>query len=331
MRSFRVGLLLKTACVSGALICTACVASRPPSPAPAVVTPPDEAMKVIQLLEERVKRDSEDFASYNRLSGQYLQRARALDDETYLERARGAAETSLAIMPFERNTSGLFALAGYEQATHKFAAARDHAKQLIQLQPGRSDPYLLLGDALLELGDYAEAAEVFRTMQRMESGANAQIEIRLARLAALHGDPTRAKDHFRTALQLLQNLPVPPRDAIAWCHWQLGETAFARGDYKTAERHYRDALAAYPEERHALAALARVRAARGDLADAIAHYEQIVRRGLHIRSLPPRSEISTSSGDANRKPLSIIVGSSRSRARVRTTIACSRCFTPTMT
>jgi hypothetical protein len=37
-------------------------------------------------------------------------------------------------------------------------------------------------------------------------------------------------------------LPSPPREAVAWCHWQLGETDFSVGDYNSAERHYRNAL-----------------------------------------------------------------------------------------
>ncbi|MEJ7713577.1 MAG: tetratricopeptide repeat protein [Pyrinomonadaceae bacterium] len=47
---------------------------------------------------------------------------------------------------------------------------------------------------------------------------------------------------------------------------------------KRAERHYLDALVTFPDYYNALAALGRVRAARGDLQGAIEHYEQVVRR-----------------------------------------------------
>ena len=70
---------------------------------------------------------------------------------------------------------------------------------------------------------------------------------------------------------------VPNTETISWCHWQLGETAFAIGDYASAERHYRDALTALPDYFRALASLGRVRAAQADLAGAIERYEQAVR------------------------------------------------------
>src|SRR5206468_7071766 len=62
-----------------------------------------------------------------------------------------------------------------------------------------------------------------------------------------------------------------------WCQWQLGETAFAVGDYVTAEKHYRDSLSTFPDHFRALASLGRVRAAVGDLPGAIEHYEHAVR------------------------------------------------------
>lgn len=64
---------------------------------------------------------------------------------------------------------------------------------------------------------------------------------------------------------------------MAWCQWQLGETAFAIGDYGLAENHYRAALRTAPDYFLALRSLGRVRAARGDAAAAITYYERAVR------------------------------------------------------
>ncbi|MEP6664394.1 MAG: tetratricopeptide repeat protein, partial [Verrucomicrobiota bacterium] len=69
----------------------------------------------------------------------------------------------------------------------------------------------------------------------------------------------------------------PPRETVAWCRWQLGETAFSHGDYKMAERHYRAALITSPGYVRATAALGRVCAANGDRIGAITYYEQAVR------------------------------------------------------
>ncbi|MEP6957041.1 MAG: tetratricopeptide repeat protein, partial [Chthoniobacterales bacterium] len=75
----------------------------------------------------------------------------------------------------------------------------------------------------------------------------------------------------------LGDSPQPPLEPVAWCHWQLGETAFALGDYATAEGHYRDALNVAPDSFRALGAMGRLRAARGDLPAAIQFYEEATR------------------------------------------------------
>jgi tetratricopeptide (TPR) repeat protein len=103
------------------------------------------------------------------------------------------------------------------------------------------------------------------------------IEQRRARLAALHGALDGAQLHLANALKKVLELTAPPRETVAWCRWQLGDTAFAAGDYATAERHYRDALTTFPNYFRALASLGRVRAAQGDVLGAIEQYEHAVR------------------------------------------------------
>ncbi len=232
----------------------------------------------IRALEERIKRDPEDHAALNRLAGYYLQRARETGNADYIDLAARAARRSLASVSEVRNTSGLAALTQAEFAAHDFALARDHALQLTKLDPGKSYSFGLLGDALLELGDYDAAESAFRQMERVNGGIGHSSETRRARLAFLRGDAAGANRHLKNALALALDLPVPSREAVAWYRWQLGEIAFATGDYETAERHYRDALVTFPDYFRATAGLGRVRAAHGDVTGAIEHYERIVNR-----------------------------------------------------
>jgi tetratricopeptide (TPR) repeat protein len=253
-------------------------ASHPP-PLPAAVPLPseDQANKIsIRWLEDRVRRDPEDFISHNKLVGYYLQLQRETGAQAYLELASRAARASLAVLPAEQNRGGLTALAQVEYASHDFAAARDHAQLLSQLDPRRSYPLEILGDALLELGDYDKAATIFHRLEELGSGSLGA-ETRLARLALLRGQTDVAVRRLSRALTLsLKNFP-PSRETVAWCRWQLGETAFAVGDYETAERHYRDSLVSFPNYYRALASLGRVRAARGDMSGAIEQYERVTR------------------------------------------------------
>jgi tetratricopeptide (TPR) repeat protein len=235
----------------------------------------DASESAIRFLEERVNRYPLDFMAHNKLAGYYLQRQRETGNMTYLELASRAARASLAVVPTAHNVGALSALTQVAYASHDFAAARDYALQLAQRDPGKSYPYELLGDALLELGDYDSATHAYRKVQ--EPGMSMSGETRQARLALLRGQPDLATLHYANAVILALELRLPSREAVAWCRWQLGETAFSIGDYETAERHYRDALITFPDYYRALASLGRVLEARGNRADAIVQYERVTR------------------------------------------------------
>jgi tetratricopeptide (TPR) repeat protein len=239
------------------------------------------AEETVRFLESKVRRDPEDFIALNKLAGYYLQHVRETGDVTYLNLASRAAQASLATLPPEQNTGGLTALAQVRYASHDFIAARKFAKRLTELEPGKSYPFQILGDVLLELGEYDKAEAAFRQMEQfggIQGLTRVAIEQRSARVAALHGDMDTARRSFSSALKLALALPVPPRETVAWCYWQLGETAFAAGDYATAEQHFRDSLLTFPDYFRALASLGRALAARGDTTGAIEQYKRAVQR-----------------------------------------------------
>jgi tetratricopeptide (TPR) repeat protein len=263
--------------------CSGRLSSPPPLPTPpaAPLAPDyDSIENTIRFLEDRVKRDPDDIIAYNKLTGYYLQRLRETGSLNYLDLASRAAHASLnAVSASIGNTGGLAGLAQVEYAAHEFAAARDHAKELMERDPSKSYPYQILADSLLELGDYVAADAILAQMERRSDGTQSAaigIETRLGRLSALRGDAGSARRHFNAALIDALNLDPAPRETVAWCRWQLGEIAFSTGGYEAAEQHYRDALITFPDYYRALASLGRVRAARGDLVGAIEQYERAV-------------------------------------------------------
>jgi len=243
----------------------------------AITKPPIETdvHAYIRFYQARVQRDPDDARSQNALAELYLEAVRETGNEDYLPLALVAARASLAAVGPEKNVGGLTALAHAEFANHDFSAAREHALTLVPLNPGKGEPYAILGDARLELGDYDGASEAFAEMQRLSGDAGT--ETRPARLALLRGRTDDARSHFLAALTTSLALPQPPRETVAWCQWQLGETAFSAGDYGEAERRYREALTQNPDDFRALASLGRLQAARGDLLSAIDSYERAIR------------------------------------------------------
>ncbi|MEO6036158.1 MAG: tetratricopeptide repeat protein [Verrucomicrobiota bacterium] len=229
----------------------------------------------IRFFSERVKKDPEDYSGQNKLAAYCLQRVRETSSEDFLPLAIQAARASLDSVPAERNFSGLIILARAEFANHEFAKARDHALQLVKLAPEKGESYATLGDALLELGDYEKTDAAFQQMERLSPGT-VETETRLARLALLRGQTEQAQEHFRTALLVLLDFTNPPRETVAWCRWQLGEVFFSVGDYKNAERQYRDALITFPGYFHALASMGKLSAARGELREAMTKYREAI-------------------------------------------------------
>jgi tetratricopeptide (TPR) repeat protein len=236
----------------------------------------DGSEQAIRFLEDRVKKDPDDFIALNKLTGYYLLRLHETGSATWLDLAARAARNSLKAIPAEQNAGGLSLLAQVEFASHDFASARNHAEQLTRLEPRKAYPFLQLGDALTELGDYEAAQSAFREMKKRGS-ADVAASTRLARMAALTGDNARAEGLYAEALTLAVEAVPPSRETIAWCRWQLGETAFGVGDYDRAEKHYRDSLVTFPDYYRAHAGLGRALAAKGDLNGAIEHYERAVR------------------------------------------------------
>jgi tetratricopeptide (TPR) repeat protein len=244
-----------------------------PSPG---ATATDSSSLVIRELEARVRANPDDFIAHNKLTGYYLQRVRETGDLAYLSLADRSARASLATLPAEQNHGGLAAMAQVAYAAHDFVAAKAHAERLVEWEPQRASSHQLLGDALLELGEYERAATAFAEMERL-GGSTVYSETRLARMAGLYGRTEEARRRYAAALAHAERQVPRSRETVAWCHFQLGETAFLAGDYDAAGPHYTDALTVFPEGSfRARAGLGRVRAALGDVPGAIEHYERAV-------------------------------------------------------
>lgn len=262
--------LLVVGCERG----TSSASTSVPAASP-IAAPADVSEAAIRFLEDRVKRDPDDFPALNNLAGRYLLRLRETGNIQWLNLAKRAAQASLKSVPAEQNAEGLHLLAQTEFAAHNFAAARDHAQRLVELDSRKAYPHQMLGDALLELGDYDAAEKAFHEMERRQRNGYSTYT-RLARLASLRGNNERARQLYTDALALALEVVPPSRETVAWTRWQLGELAFNTGDYATAEKHYRDALVTFSDYYRALGGLGRTLAARGDLSGAIQKYEQAV-------------------------------------------------------
>src|SRR5262245_28244749 len=240
----------------------------------AQLSTPDRA---IQDQQRRLQRNPYDAASYHRLGEAYIHKGRESGDMSYFDLAEQALRKSIDLAP--TNAGAVRHLAFVFSSRHDFEQAVVQATRALELDPGDGDAYGVLGDALLELGKYAEADAAFRRM--LEIKRDLASYARRSGLETLRGDPASSIADLTRAIEV-GRANGQPRESIAWAEWQLGEEHFAVGNLKAAEFSYHRAGATYPGYYRAHAGLARVRAAQGRDPEAIDLY----RKAMAVIPLP---------------------------------------------
>ncbi len=236
------------------------------------------AGNALPLLERKVADNPGDIFGWTRLAGLYLDELRGTGDLTFLAKAQHAAEMATRDVDPRFVPGGLAARGQVQLAAHQFTAARATAQEFCQVRGDKSTGWQLLGDAEFELGNYPEAEKAFAKMEQIDEEPSVGAFTRRAKLALVHGQRAKARQHLEAALALFQKLEQPAPPVEAWCHVQLGELAFGQGEWETAEKEYAAALTAipgwYPAEEH----LAELRGAQGRTEEAVAAYRKLLAR-----------------------------------------------------
>lgn len=202
------------------------------------------------------------------------QRWRGTGDPSYLTRSEAALRRALRLEP--ANAQATLGLASVALSRHQFRNALAVARRAQALDPGWAAPLGAIGDALLELGRYEQAFDVFDRFAEREPGLAAYSRIAYGR--ELIGRPRAAI----AAMQMASDAAPLRGEPAAWPHVELGKLHFGLGELRAAAREFRLALAAEPGLPSALDGLARVEGARGRLRAAIA----LSRRAVATVPLP---------------------------------------------
>ncbi len=139
--------------------------------------------------------------------------------------AKLAAERSGAIQPLEAGPrpGSLLASAAIAIETHRFREAADFARRATEQAPDDSTGSLLLGDALLELGEYEAAASTYQ--RAMDILPDSRSFARAARMRWLFGDAEGAQALMRAAVRMSGAEAPRPRHGRALALETTGATA----------------------------------------------------------------------------------------------------------
>ncbi|HSF59741.1 MAG TPA: tetratricopeptide repeat protein, partial [Candidatus Binatia bacterium] len=104
--------------------------------------------------------------AYYGLGDALIRKARETGDPSYFNRAEEALKKSLEINP--NNAGAMRHLAYVFYSRHEFEPAAVHAGKAIEMDSRDGDSYGILGDALMETGEYEKAEEAYRKMIQLE-------------------------------------------------------------------------------------------------------------------------------------------------------------------
>ena len=230
-----------------------------------------ELSRLIDEFERQVK-DRPTATSLNFLAQMYLQRGRLTGDVATYVQAQVALQQAVRLAPLDVESRTL--LASVLATTHDFAGAAREAGALASENPTDVAASAVLGDAQLELGAYADAAQTYGRLYA-DAPDSAAVIVRQARLAFLQGGVHRAERLANDAKD--KALASAFGDAgLAFYTTFQAQLAHDTGHYDRAADLYSQALREAPGYYIALAGLARERAAQGRIDDAIKTYEQAV-------------------------------------------------------
>jgi tetratricopeptide (TPR) repeat protein len=217
---------------------------------------------LIAGLQSSLRASPQNVSSLDLLGLAYQQRARETGDAVYYSKSEGVLGRALDLHPNDLlATSGLGSLA---LSRHRFREALMLGRRARAISPTTARNYGVIGDALVELGRYPAAFRAFDRFAEFRPGLAAYARVSHAR--ELLGDVTGAIE----AMKLAVDAGTGQGEAEAWTRVQLGKIYWSVGRLSAAASEYRGALRVFPGYPYALDALARVEAARGRLAPAIA-------------------------------------------------------------
>ncbi len=263
--------------VFGAVLTMLTLVNRAGTPAPAALGAASVGGDVaerfsgdrLRELRAAIAARPRDAAPYAALGGSFLERARATGDPA--DYARAGTAFSAALRRDPRDLDALVGAGTLANLRHDFRAGLRLGQAAHRIAPALARPFVVLADAQVELGRHRAALASIQRLVDLKPGLVSYA--RASYFRELSGD----RDGAIAAMRLAVSAGGTP-PSLASVEGLLGDLELGRGRLGAARHAYRAAAAAVPGHPQALAGLARVAVAGGDLRGAAARLRPSVAR-----------------------------------------------------
>ena len=236
--------------------------------------PPTSAEGLSQRIgemEKRLRERPDDHGAAVLLADALLRQARVSADGRAVFRSESVLKSVLKDAPAHYDALRLLGAVYLSQ--HRFREAEQVGRRARDLRPSDAWNYGIIGDALIELGDYENAFAAFETMMNIRPSAAAYARVAYAR--ELQGNLTGA---LEAMLMAAEATSVQDPEARAWYAAQVGELYLRMGRIADGDREFRRAAFIFPNHPLAMIGQGKVHALRGDRLDALATFLDQFRR-----------------------------------------------------
>jgi tetratricopeptide (TPR) repeat protein len=220
----------------------------------------------IATYEKLLKATPNDAKIQADLAAAFIQKLRETTDFAYLNRASTLVDRMLAADP--QSYDGIRLSAEIETHRHNFPKAAQLAAVLTERNPSDSGAFGLLGDCLMELGQYDKANDAYQRMLTLSPNLASYNRVAYQRFVT--GKTEESLAWMATAVKA----GSPTAENRAWCLVEFGDMLFKTGRTGDAHAAYRMAMEQLPGYHRALAALGREHAAAGEFQEAVENFKQ---------------------------------------------------------
>jgi predicted Zn-dependent protease len=247
----------------------------------------DPQQQQLLLLKARLKAAPRDLASATAVARAYITAGRREADPRFY----GYAQAALAPWWQEAAPPAEVRLlrATLRQATHQFGPALDDLTKLVRSEPANAEAWLTMATVQTVTGEYAAAIASCQALARLALSTVS---------AACLANPYAATGQAQRALSLLSaEMARAEREPEmqAWLAGIQGELSARLGDVAGAQRFYRIALAAAPDDSYLLGAYADLLLDQGRFSEVLQLMEAhdrvdalLLRRALALQALGDR-------------------------------------------